>query len=321
MEIQSLNKLAHILRIPRGYLQELASRRKDCYRPYTQRKIKKDGSIKLRRIDNPNDELKEVQRKINECILTPMINKLPDFIHGARHKKSIRTNAEPHAGQGAILSLDLENCFPNISASMVYAFFRNECKFIPVVAKVITKLTTYNNSLPQGSPTSASLCNLIMYPMLQELSIKCNKKHLKLTQFIDDIFISGELNTVKNIRRDACSIIERHGFKCNKRKNKVTTQRQAMIVAGVTVNRKTSIGREKKHRIEREIMKLDCGYHTEVRDKNGKLRKVYDHERLQGRIASVCNINEEQGRKLQQKFDRKRRMAVSIACCSVTEPK
>ena len=58
MEIRSIKKLANLLGVSAEYLQDIASRRQDCYNPYKKFKKRSDGTIKERHIDNPNTEIK-----------------------------------------------------------------------------------------------------------------------------------------------------------------------------------------------------------------------------------------------------------------------
>lgn len=305
MKITSMNKLADLLGISKTYLQDLATRTSDCYRPYTKTKKRADGTIKERCIDNPNQEIKKIQKAINKKILMPLQDEAADFMHGARRGRSIQTNAAVHVGTQAILSLDLEDCFPNISRDRVYEFFRKECGCIPLVADTLTKLTTYKKHLPQGAPTSASLCNLILQPTLQKLQIIAEKNSLNFSQFIDDLFFSGMLPEIWVIRNEVLKVLQNEGWKVNLKKNKIQFRSDCQSITSVITNQKISAGRRRIRRILREIGKINITTFKRVNCKDGKERKVYNYERTQGKIASVAVINSAQGKYLQRKFNKR----------------
>ena len=141
-EIRTIKKLCSLLHLEEGYVLDLASRANSCYYSYDKKTRKKDGTTKIRHIDSPNFELKNVQKRINDTIIRPHVNRLPDYIHGARTGKSIVTNAVSHAGNEAILSLDIKNCFPSITSKRIYYIFRNIIRCSDKVASVLTELTT-----------------------------------------------------------------------------------------------------------------------------------------------------------------------------------
>src|SRR5262249_16598795 len=68
---------------------------------------KRSGGERL--IMAPKTRLKRLQRRLNALL----VSKLPasEFAHGFRHKRSVRSNAEPHVGRSVILQLDLKDFF------------------------------------------------------------------------------------------------------------------------------------------------------------------------------------------------------------------
>lgn len=312
MGIQSMKKSANLLGVSVEYLQDITLRKQGCYNPYKKSKKRPDGTIKERYIDNPNAEIKNLQKRINEKLLKPLLDGADDFIHGARKGRSVCTNAEKHAGTEALLSLDLVNCFPNIHYEHVYKFFKKDLGCIPPVARLFTELTTYRGNpprgrgyLPQGAPTSASLCNLILLPTMRKLKVIADKYSLNFTQFIDDLFFSGRLPAVQAVQAEVAKILQDSGWEVNRKKSKIQVRSEHMSSTGVTINKKASAGRRKIRRILREIKKLDITAYKERKGKDGKIIKVFDHQRVQGRIASVIVINREQGKYLQGKMYKK----------------
>ena len=140
---------------------------------------------------------------------------------------------------------------------------------------------------------------------MRKLQSVAEEYNLNFTQFIDDLFFSGYLPEVRAIQAKVVKILQDDGWEVNYKKNKIQVHSEHMDATGVVVNKKVSAGRRKMRRILREIMKLDITAYKEKKDKDGNVRKVYEYQRLQGRIASVMVINREQGKYLQEKFEKK----------------
>lgn len=217
--------------------------------------MKEDGSIKERRIDNPNKPIRSIQKKINKNILKPKCTELPKYMTGCIPGRSARDNARPHKASEAILSVDITNCFPSINASKVYHVFKTEFGCSPPVAKLLTKLTVYGNRLPQGAPTSPSLCNLVLQPLADELYEFSKNKGLNFTQYVDDLTFSGSGFALKKNKAHILKTVTKHGFEVNERKLKLSRGYQRMEVTGLVVNKFVSVGRVYIRNVERDILR------------------------------------------------------------------
>ena len=258
MSIKSINKLSWLLGFPRPYLSDLSNRRSLTYRTY--KKLKRSSlpsNPKYRLIDNPSEEIKRVQRKINNIILKPEIEKLPRYMHGAIPGRSSRTNAIPHLCKEAVFSIDLENFFPSVKPDRVYKMFREKFECSPEVAKILTRLTTRSHKLPQGSPTSPSICNLVLESLCDELYAICEEHECVFSQYVDDMFISGRRENIICAWKEARRAIETAGYRINFRKCKLSMNSDSQNAAGVNLNKKNpSVLKAKRRKIEREIMRL-----------------------------------------------------------------
>lgn len=311
MELQSVNNLCLILQVNRRYLFDLRSRASSCYKSHD---IPKKNSDEKRRIDSPNDELKSIQKKINTKILKPMVDVLPDYMHGSRANKGIKTNAMPHIGKEMLLSLDIEKCFPSITCKKIYyAFRRNGCS--KSVARILVDLTTKDGVLPQGCPTSSSICNLVMAPLITKMFNANSIKGISTSQYVDDLFFSGNKKAVKSIIRPTLISIWGFGLKHNPQKVHLQSNNNTMRAAGIIVNKKVSVGRKRIRIIEREIMKItkkDIDEYDAIlekrrkqdRTKQKKHIKGCNLERIYGEVSSVISINRQQGLRLKRKLEK-----------------
>jgi retron-type reverse transcriptase len=150
---------------------------------------------------------------------------------------------------------------------------------------VLTKLTTYGNRLPQGAPTSPSLCNLILAPMAQELFELADKNNLQFTQYVDDLTFSGSLESLVSVRPIAIKVIQKRGFKVNLRKLKMLRANQRMAITGLVVNKGLSVGRKYIREVQRDIF----------RNRSSAI--------VNGKIAFVRLVHKRRAKKLRVKAD------------------
>lgn len=284
-QILSLNKLAFHIGISRDVLIAVAKAKSEHYKPFSISEKKRDGSMKLRKIDNPDKAICKIQRRINKKILADACKSLPAYTTGSIPNRSTLFNARPHVGKQAMLLVDISDCFPSIHSSDVYNIFKKSFGCSPVVAKNLTKLTTYGDRLPQGAPTSPSLCNLILAPMAQQLNELSMKNDLVFTQYVDDLTFSGSYETLHAVQNQIISIVETHGFKISRKKLRLVKGNKRMEVTGLVVNHGVGVGRKYIRKVQRELMKNNI-----------------DTTSVRGKISYVGSVSRSQGKKLMKRL-------------------
>lgn len=229
--ILSTRNLAHILGYKRKRLIEIANSAHSYYHPFNKLKPKR------REIDNPTGELKIAQKRIDNRILKKIL--LPAGIVGGVKGKSILDNAAFHTKKKIVVALDLKECFPSTHHTNVFTMFRNQLGYGEESASLMTKLTTYNGYVPQGSPCSSSLINLCLLPLYYKLESFANKNKLTISQWVDDITISGD--SPEHHIAKFIELIEAQGYACRAKKIKVMRSNKRQEVTGLGVNKKPSV--------------------------------------------------------------------------------
>lgn len=184
-------------------------------------------------------------------------SKQPSISHGFERKRSIITNAMMHVGQKNVLNVDLENFFESFNFGRVRGFFlKNESfKLIPEVATTIAQIACVDNSLPQGSPCSPVITNLICRSLDIRLSALASQNSCVYTRYADDItFSTGKNSFPSQIMRETsgtykpgkklASEIRRSGFSLNHKKTRILYQNSRQDVTGLVVNQKPSVKKE-----------------------------------------------------------------------------
>ena len=160
LKLRTVKDLSRHLGMPAEDLWDLARTlgtdqgKKLLYR--SREKPKKSGGT--RQIDAPTDRWKWVLRRINKRILQ-RVKVDPTALGSVRGKKLI-DNVSPHVGKPMVATCDLANFFPSIRSGRVYETFQ-AIGCAPDVAHLLTRLTTVDGRVPQGSPTSPMLAVLV----------------------------------------------------------------------------------------------------------------------------------------------------------------
>jgi RNA-directed DNA polymerase len=256
--IKSVNRLLSLLEIDTVFARKIADEKTNHYSPKNHEKVMLDGFVKIRRIDHPDKAIRQIQRQINKKLLSEECSSLTEEMTGGIKSRSTKKNAQPHLKASAILSVDITNCFPSITSSMIYNIYTKHLGYTPPVAKLLTRLTSFGDRLPQGSPASPSLCNLYFAPLVSELSVLCSSNSITFTQYIDDLTFSGELSDLENAQEKIIKLVNKHGLRVNPRKLALKQKSERLVVTGYVVNNSNlTVGRKYLNRIKRDIMRVD----------------------------------------------------------------
>ncbi|MCF5894986.1 retron Ec67 family RNA-directed DNA polymerase/endonuclease [Aeromonas veronii] len=254
---------------------------------------KKSGGKRV--INAPSEELKSLQRKLSNLLLDCIdeINKIkyptsqlaapkvrengdidytakvlkikipsskskqPSLSHGFSRKRSIITNAMMHIGKKNILNIDIENFFDRFNFGRVRGYFikNNDFKLDPHIATVIAQIACYDNKLPQGSPCSPVISNLICHSLDINLSSLAKKYKCTYTRYADDITFSTRKSEFPKkiaeqnegyytLGNELLYEIKRSGFSVNNGKTRIQYKNSRQDVTGLVVNKKPNTKKE-----------------------------------------------------------------------------
>lgn len=253
MFVADRNDLATKLKIPIKNLTHLlyVKKTENCYTSF--QIPKKNGSF--RTICTPNDQLKDVQRKLAQLLykkqqeIWEKQNIHPNISHGFEKGKTIITNAKIHKNRRFVLNLDLEDFFTSFHFGRVMGYFQKNRNFKldRKMAATIAQLTCYDGSLPQGAPTSPIITNLICKILDFKLLAVAKKYKLDYTRYADDLTFSTNnkkfLAQKDYFLKEISKVIEKEGFKINEKKTKLQYRDSKQTVTGLVVNEKINTDR------------------------------------------------------------------------------
>lgn len=226
---------------------------------------KKNGD--KRKIEAPSARLKAFQLWIKENILDKI--GLSDYAMGFKKSRSIFDNAQMHTNKELVINVDLKDFFPTITYDKVYKIFAY-MGYTNEVAHLLTQLCTNNdNVLPQGSPASPAISNIVAMKLDKRLAGIAEKYNCSYTRYADDITFSGGAG-IKNIMPIVRCIIEEEGFTANEKKIRFQYSNQRQEVTGLIVNKKVSVSSAiikeidnavyycKKYGVESHMKRIGC---------------------------------------------------------------
>jgi RNA-directed DNA polymerase len=247
----------------------------------------------------PSVSMKYIQRWILDNILYRI--PVSSASTGFRRKQSILSNAIAHTNKVCVINLDIKDFFPSIDIDRVFRVF-NYYGYTREVSFVLAKLCTYGDYLPQGSPASPYLSNIICLKMDKRLQMLANKYKASYTRYADDITFSASYGIGKCV--DIIThIVKDEGFYINPLKTRIAYKYQRQCVTGLIVNNQTiKINRQYKRQVNQEIyycLKFGISSHL----KHIKCDKSFYKEHLYGKVYFIKMVEPEVGNHLLNKLN------------------
>ncbi|WP_258728762.1 reverse transcriptase domain-containing protein [Bacillus atrophaeus] len=247
-DLENFRDVCSLLEVTPKHLHYILYKKKDIY--YQFDIPKKNGGT--REIFAPCDSLRILQQKLNYIL--SLIYKPKYTIHGFVKGRGIVSNAKQHLGKNYILNFDLHDFFPSINFGRVRGILKGYFGMGDHAATIIANICCFNNSLPQGSPTSPILSNMICFNLDKELQFIAKQHSCIYTRYADDItFSTTKKDFPKSVAfktdsqiflgKKILKVIEKNGFKVNENKTRLHNRYQNLSVTGITVNEKLNVPR------------------------------------------------------------------------------
>lgn len=204
--------------------------------------------------------LKGLQRRLAD-ILYECLRELEEpekrknkLSHAFRKEYSIITNAKAHASRRYVLNLDLLNFFPSLHFGRVRGFFlnNNQFKLAEPVATLLAQIACNDGLLPQGSPCSPILSELLTHFLDMRLVKLAARNKCTYTRYADDITFSTNQKefpaalavadgTGWVLGNELKSRVSNAGFEINDGKTRMQLRGSRQTVTGLTVNKKVNV--------------------------------------------------------------------------------
>jgi RNA-directed DNA polymerase len=260
-EAQTLKGVAKILGFKPSRLAYILYRLPDALK-YTSFTIpKRNGDV--RQIKAPVAPLRLLQRRLANLLYLCLeeVEKSGagrrSLAHGFVRGRSIVTNASLHKRRRYVLNLDLENFFPSFNFGRVRGFFIKDKHFSlhEKAATIFTQIACHDNELPQGSPCSPIISNLIGH-LLDVGLVRLAKVHkCTYSRYADDITFSSNRKEFPSelaapiqgtssqwqLGAPLIAKIEDSGFRIRHQKTRMQLRGSRQVTTGLLVNEKVNV--------------------------------------------------------------------------------
>ena len=258
-----------------------------------------------REILAPDKRLLRVQKKLNRYLQFVYLGVRPTAVHGfvmqvsdGSIQANIVENAKIHVGKRAVLSIDLVDFFPSISAKKVKDLLMGSpFNFNEHIAVPLALLMTAERKLPQGAPTSPVISNYICLQLDETLRIWAMNHNANYTRYADDLTFSADVAFSEEQQAELRKLIEAYGFVINEKKLRQRLKNRKQTVTGLTVNTKVNVDRRYLKRIRAMLHDLNTNGIEEATVRHFKLVRRASPEqrllfvnRLEGSIAFIGQV-------------------------------
>ena len=300
--IAHISSLAGILDIPESELVEISCIVDTLWKPG---KILKKKSGELRPTIDAKPSLKSLHEKIKTRLLKQVT--YPSYLLGgiadSMTPRDYKRHASLHSGKSVLITEDIKDFFPSTSEIIISAIWKRFFCFSPEVAKILTRITTLNNSLPQGWKTSGYLANLAFWDSEPNLVATLSRNGFTYSRFMDDITVSCNFALSNRQKQFVISLIYgmlfSKGYKPKRTKHHIVSPNARMEVTGLTVNGKIpSLSPIERNKIRAQVHMCEV---IAKRDKQSKsYKKMWGN--LSGKVGTLSRFHPREGKQLRERL-------------------
>ncbi|MBR6098535.1 RNA-directed DNA polymerase [bacterium] len=178
----------------------------------------------------PCDELKKKQKYFKTAINWVYPLKMNTF-----------KAAKIHCGKKYILKMDIKDFYGSVPYSFIKQVIKNVCKRIKNAdINYYLMITTVEDKLPTGAPTSAHIANACFSPIDKRIRDYSLMFGVDYSRYMDDLTFSCDDKDLLNmIEKFVQKTLTNFGYKLNDKKTKYISDNKQQNVLGLVVNNDT----------------------------------------------------------------------------------
>jgi len=261
------------------------------------------GTPKERDITAPNNGLKKVQKRI--LVLLRRVVR-PYWLVSGEKGKSYIDNGKMHLSCKYALMIDIRKFYDNCGREPVYRFFSVKLKTSPDVAKVLTDITTFEDKIPTGCPTSQLIAYYAYSDMFNEIAAVARVFGCTFTLYVDDMtFSSTNPFPVRKLRSEVDKVLRKYGHRPKYRKVKYYGKDDAKPITGtvITPTNRLDVPNKLQNKVYcgfKEIQAFDADSLLDTESQKMLEKKL---STLRGQLQASKNINASRFREIGRIFE------------------
>ncbi|MGF0667592.1 reverse transcriptase family protein [Stenotrophomonas maltophilia] len=204
--------------------------------------------------------------------------------------RSTRHNASQHIGRKYLLSADIKDFFPSITAARVQLALE-EAGLKAVAAEALSRFLTIQGSLPLGLNASPLVANLVALPLDKELDEFARKLGLNYSRYADDVTLSGD--EMLPSKDEVDQIFKRHFFRMNRVKFRTSKRGQKHYITGLSVADKFAphAPRAMKKKLRQELYYIDrYGFADHISRSRCSGTEQHNVNRVDGMVSYISSV-------------------------------
>jgi RNA-directed DNA polymerase len=231
-----------------------------------------------RTITAPDRALKLLQRRLSDLLqdcaaeINDTKKRKDKIAHGFKRARSIVSNARQHRNRRYVFNVDLEDFFPSINFGRVRGYFMRDASFglHRDTATLIAQIACHQNALPQGSPCSPVISNLIAHVLDIHLVRLASKVGCTYSRYADDLTFSTNKKTFPlEIAKPSQTaphlwvpgselqrLVTHCRFQINPAKTRMQYRTSRQEVTGLVVNQRINVRPEYRHAVRAMVHSL-----------------------------------------------------------------
>lgn len=259
---------------------------------------KKDGS--KRWIEDPEDDLQFVQDKLNDFLQSIYYLRRTDAAYGFMlcpkgdpEPRQIISNAARHLGAPWLFNADIEDFFHQVTFERVFQIFKGEpFTFEDELAQLLTRLTTHQERLPMGAPTSPVLSNFATVKLDGNLQQLADWAGWTYTRYADDMVFSSQKEITSENIAQIRQIIEDEGYTLKEKKLRLYRPEEVKRITGLALSsNKVIVPNDFTDLIQKELVKLQHLIEVHHRTGRHKAKWVEKYkQQIAGRVNFLCYV-------------------------------
>ena len=145
-----------------------------------------------------------------------------------------------HCGKKYVLKMDIKDFYGSVPYPFIEQVVKNVCTRIKNAdINYYLMITTVDDKLPTGAPTSAHIANACFSPVDKRIKDYANMLGVNYSRYMDDLTFSCDDKYLLNlVEKYVTRTLGNFGYKLNERKTKYISDNKQQNVLGVIVNNK-----------------------------------------------------------------------------------